>query len=422
MEIFTSQLDSGIGYAFQRISSPVAYCALSIKAGTRNETNLYNGVAHLTEHMLFKGTTKRGSKRINNFLERLGGELNAYTTKEETVIHATVLKEDIGKAVELLSDLAFNSLFPEKELIKEKEVVLEEISSYKDTPSEQIFDDFEEYIFGNHPLAQPILGTPKSVRKIGVQQIKEFTSQYYKLPNMTFSIVADISNDRGVALVNRYFGDKANLSSFPQLKDFEIVPNNAFFNSKSLLTPSVLETEKRVSKKTYQSHCVIGAPAYNLYDHRRLPLALLTNILGGPALNSRLNQVLREKYGLAYTVDAGYTPYTDIGLLAIYFGTDKNNIEKCLHILDNELASIREKGFSPSFLKASKKQLLGQLAISMDNAESQCLSMGKSMLFFKRIEPIEVTREKILQIESDQLLQIANELLDRKKMFTLIYS
>jgi len=415
MDIITSQLDSGIGYAFQRISSPVAYCALSIKAGTRNESDRYNGVAHLTEHMSFKGTTKRGAKRINNFLESLGGELNAYTTKEETVIHATVLKEDIGKAVELLSDLAFNSLFPEKELTKEKDVVLDEISSYKDSPSEQIFDDLDEYVFRDHPLAKPILGTPKSVKKIGVEHIKEFTSQYYQLPNMTFSIVADISNKRGLSLVNRYFGERGNISP-----DAFIEGNT--LSNKPCVIALPFDSEKRVAKKTYQAHCVIGVPAYNLYDPRRLPLALLTNILGGPALNSKLNQVLREKHALVYTVDASYALYTDTGLFTIYFGTDKNNIDKCLNILDNELESIREKSFSPAFLKASKKQLLGQLAISMDNAESQCLSMGKSLLFYKKVESIEVLREKILKIESAQLLQIAQELLDRKKMFTLIYS
>lgn len=421
MDIITSQLGSGIGYAFQRISSPVAYCALSIKAGSRNEIDKYNGVAHLTEHMLFKGTNKRGAKRINNFLEKLGGELNAYTTKEETVIHATVLKEDIGKAVELLSDLAFNSLFPEKELLKEKDIVLDEISSYKDTPSEQIFDDFEEYIFGSHPLAKPILGTPKSVRKIGVEQIKEFTSKYYQPKNMTFSIVADISNERGISLVNRYFGEGDNRFALDQSKSSENTTRD-LINSKLPLIALPEQIEKRVIKKTYQAHCVIGIPAYNLYDSRRLPLALLTNILGGPALNSKLNQVLREKYALAYTVDAGYTPYTDTGLFTIYFGTDKNNIDKCLTILDNQLESIREKGFSPTSLKASKKQLLGQLAISMDNAESQCLSMGKSLLFYKKVEPIEVIREKIQNIDSAQLLQIAQDLLDRKKMVTLIYS
>lgn len=421
MDIITSQLGSGIGYAFQRILSPVAYCALSIKAGTRNEIDKYNGVAHLTEHMLFKGTNKRGAKRINNFLEKLGGELNAYTTKEETVIHATVLKEDIGKAVELLSDLAFNSLFPEKELLKEKDIVLDEISSYKDTPSEQIFDDFEEYIFGSHPLAKPILGTPKSVRKIGVEQIKEFTSKYYQPKNMTFSIVADISNERGISLVNRYFGERDNRFALDQSKSSENTTID-LIDSKLPLIELPEQFEKRVIKKTYQAHCVIGIPAYNLYDSRRLPLALLTNILGGPALNSKLNQVLREKYALAYTVDAGYTPYTDTGLFTIYFGTDKNNIDKCLTILDNQLESIREKGFSPTSLKASKKQLLGQLAISMDNAESQCLSMGKSLLFYKKVEPIEVIREKIQNIDSAQLLQIAQDLLDRKKMVTLIYS
>ncbi|MFA6770248.1 MAG: pitrilysin family protein [Bacteroidales bacterium] len=422
MDIITSQLESGIGYAFHKISSPVAYCALSIKAGTRDEADNFNGVAHLTEHMLFKGTSKRGAKRISNFLERLGGELNAYTTKEETVIHATVLKEDIGKAVELLSDLAFNSLFPEKEFIKEREIVLEEISSYKDIPAEQILDDFDHYLFGEHPLAKPILGTAKSVKKIGVEQIKKFTDRYYKPSNMTFSIVANMSNERAMSLVNRYFGGGDNLLTWPSPKELEVESKQLFSSSKSLLGPSISQPEKRVVKRTFQAHCVVGVPAYDLYDPRRLPLALLTNILGGPALNSKLNQALREKYAMAYTVDASYTPYTDTGLFTIYFGTDKNNIDKCLNILDNQLEVIRDRGFTPTALKASKKQLLGQLAISMDNAEAQCLTMGKSMLFYNKVEPIEVIREKILTIESSQLLQIAQELLDRNKMFTLIYS
>ncbi|MGE0091635.1 MAG: M16 family metallopeptidase [Bacteroidales bacterium] len=412
MDITVKRLDSGIGYVFRKISSPVAYCALSIKAGTRDESLVQNGIAHLTEHMLFKGTTKRGAKRINNFLEKLGGELNAYTTKEETVIHATVLKEDIGKAVELLADLAFNSLYPEKELVKEKDIVLDEIASYKDSPSEQIFDDFDEYLFGDHPLAMPILGKPKSVKRISVNDIKDFTAKHYTLSNMTFSIVADISDARGESMVMKHFGGGSIVSATEHVAEGNPV--------QLVVLPEW--KEKRILRKTYQAHCVVGVPAFDLYDARRLPLALLTNILGGPALNSKLNLVLREKHAMAYTVDATYTPYTDTGLFTIYFGTDKSNIDKCLDILDKELFAIRSKELSPSFLKSAKKQLLGQLAIATDNAESQCLSMGKSLLFYGKVEPIELVREKIGKIDSVELLEIASGLLDRDKMFTLVYS
>lgn len=409
MDITTLQLDSDIKYAFKHISSPVAYCALSVKVGTRDEDIPLNGIAHFTEHMIFKGTAKRSANTINNFLEKLGGELNAYTTKEETVIQATVLKEDLSSAVELLADLAFNSTFPQKELVKEREIILEEISSYRDTPSELIFDDFDEYIFGRHPLSKPILGTPGSIKHIGVDEIKSFTSKYYKTNNMSFSIVADILPEKGIKLVNRYFCSKGD-----KLMD----------DTKSTGVYDVKEFEpklKILSKKTHQSHCLIGAKAYTLYQDDRLPLSLLTNILGGPALNSRLNQILREKYGLAYTVDATYTPYHDTGLFTIYFGTDKNNVDRCLELVDRELSVIMQKEISPYQLKAAKKQLLGQLAISMDNAESQCLSMGKSLLVYGKVESMDNISEKVGQITSKQLNDVAKKILSPDNLYFLIY-
>ncbi|HBY01629.1 MAG TPA: hypothetical protein DEG92_03670, partial [Rikenellaceae bacterium] len=284
------------------VPSPVAYCALSIKVGTRNEHPSLNGIAHMTEHMLFKGTATRSSVSINNYLESLGGELNAYTTKEETVIQATVLKEDLSKAVELLCDLAFNSRFPEKELEKEKEVILEEIKSYKDSPSELIFDDFEEELFGGHPLAGNILGTPKSLKRISTNDIREFTSLNYRPENMSFSIVADLPAEKCEKLVKRYFGNNEKIS--------ESIDSNVAVP----IPPCIGGTVKVISKRSYQTHCVIGGRAYSFYDRQRLPLAILTNIIGGPALNSKLNQLLREKHALAYSVDASYTPFTDTGV------------------------------------------------------------------------------------------------------------
>ena len=438
MSITTVKLDSGIRYAFRRISSPVAYCALSIKAGTRDEAENSNGVAHLVEHMLFKGTKNKGAKRINNLLESLGGELNAYTTKEETVIHATVLKEDISKAVELLSDLAFNSIFPEKELLKERDIVLEEIDSYKDSPSEQIFDDFDQYIFGTHPLSRPILGTPKSVKRLGVDDIMSFVKQNYYSSNMSFSIVADISAEKGAALISRYFenGGKdskkllsdaigENTLSETMVGGDDISQENRVNMIESQQISKMCSlggTIKRVSKKTHQAHCVMGSPAYTYYDKRRVVLALLTNILGGPALNSRLNQTLRERHALVYTVDASYTPYSDTGLFTIYFGSDKGSVDKALGIVRKELDKLIEKDMSETALKSAKKQLLGQLAIANDNAEARCLSMGKSLLVFNNVESMETLREKIWAVTASDIRVAAEDILGSEKMFTLIYS
>ncbi len=413
MDIFVKRLDSGMRVAHKQISSPVAYCSLSIKAGTRNESRELNGMAHLTEHMLFKGTMKRGARRINNYLERLGGELNAFTTKEETVIHATVLKEDIGKAVELLADIVFNSVFPEKELLKEKIIVMDEISSYKDTPSEQIYDDFDEYVFGSHPLAMPILGTPESVEAIDSSAIRSYTEFFYQPSNMSFTIVADISERRGVGLIKKHFGERL---------DNRISLGKENICDKTIPELTCLKGEKYVSMNTFQANCVAGTSAYNLFDNRRIPLALLTNILGGPSLNSRLNLALREKHALAYSVDASYTPYSDTGLFTIYFGTDKSNVDQSLSLIDKELSLLRSKALSVNVLNAAKKQFLGQLAISGDNAENQCLAMGKSLLFYDEIETIGAIKEKIEAVDPFELLEIANEIFDRDKMFTLVYN
>ena len=409
MTIITKKFENGLRFGFRAVSSPVAYLALSVKVGTRDEHPSLNGIAHMTEHMLFKGTTTRSSVSINNYLESLGGELNAYTTKEETVIQATVLKEDLSKAVELLCDLAFNSKFPEKELEKEKEVILEEIKSYKDSPSELIFDDFEEELFGGHPLAGNILGTPKSIKRITTKDIREFTSLNYRPENMSFSIVADLPVEKCEKLVRKYFehtGKTANAAEVPAVQP---------------MPPCVGGTVKIISKRSYQTHCVVGGRAYSFYDKRRLPLALLTNILGGPALNSRLNQVLREKHALAYTIDASYTPFTDTGVFSVYFGTDKSSLDKCISLVTKEFSLLKEKEISPGKLKAAKKQLLGQLAISMDNAEAQCLNIGKSLLVFNKVEPIGELRRKIEDITAHEIFEAANDIFSEDNLITLIY-
>lgn len=410
MNQIISRLDTGILFAFKQISSPVAYCALSIKAGTRDEPIQLSGIAHFAEHMLFKGTNKRGALSINGYLEKLGGELNAYTTKEETVIHATVLKEDLPKAVELLTDLAFNAIFPDKEIEKERGVILEEISSYKDTPSELIFDDFDEMIFAGHPLSTPILGFPKTIKRVDSKSLTQYRDTHYLTNNMSFSIVADTSAAKASALVNKYFGLYSKSNPVQTLS----TKTELLFEQKSAL-------EKILSKKTFQAHCVMGTTTYSYYDNRRYTAALLTNVLGGPALNSRLNTILREKHALAYSVEATNNSYTDTGLFSVYFGTEKSNIAKCRSLIFKEFDTVVNEGLSPAKLKAAKRQLLGQLAIASDNPEAQCLNMGKSLLVYGKVDSIEEIKSKIESISDSDIHEVAVDILNPSKLSTLIY-
>ena len=305
-------------------ASHVVRCALTIKAGTRNESVQYNGMAHLVEHMLFKGTLKRDSKSINDYLEKEGGELNAYTTKEEIVIYSTVMKEDFAKAADLLLELAFTSQFPQKELDKERSVIYDEIISYKDSPAESIYDHFETLLFSEHPLHLPILGEKKSLMRITPRLLSQFIAEFFIPSNMVFSIVGDITEgyarkciDRSLA---RYYKGEAALD-FRSESGADIqtaLPEN----SSSHLAGTVFS--KEVMKRNHQAHCIIGAAAYSYYDGwRRNALTLLCNILGGPASNSRLNMLLRERYAMVYNIEASYTPYTDTGIFSIYFGCDK---------------------------------------------------------------------------------------------------
>ena len=308
-------------FAFKRSLSPVAYCALHVKAGTRYEDKNQGGLAHFTEHLLFKGTQTKSANTVNSFIERLGGELNAYTTKEETVIHATVLKEDLRKAVGLLMDIAFRCTFPDREIEKERGVVLEEINTYKDSPAEQIYDDFEEYMFDGTPLSMPVLGKARYLKKIDRDTVSEYYRKMFIPENMYFTIVADIEESRARDMVSKAL-DTYSTSASNGLEDGE---GEAIAGSGQLGGNAPFE--KSVSRHSHQAHCVIGARAYSAYDSRRIPLSLLVNILGGPMANSRLNLILREKYGLVYSVDASYGLYTDAGTATIYFGCEKANVQ-----------------------------------------------------------------------------------------------
>ena len=408
--MINGKADCGLGYAVKRSGSAVAYCAISIKCGTRDEKGYHNGIAHFTEHTIFKGTEKRSATVINGYLDRLGGELNAFTTKEEIVFHATVLKEDLPKAAALLFELATCPTFPEHEIETEKGVVIDEIHSYKDSPSEDIYDRFEEMVFEGHPLSRNILGTAASVRKITRNELLGFVREKFLPGRMAFSIVADIDEKKMekdiLKLAENYFG-KEGLPATER---------------EAVNTPAAVPFNRTINKRNHQANCITGGLAPSLYEEReRLATVLLCNILGGPATNSILNSVLREKNGWVYGVECSYTQFADTGLVAISLGCDKANIDKCLKTIEKEIGKLQDEPLSPRKLKAAKKQLLGQLAISGDNGETQCLSMGKSLLAYGRITGGKETRALVEGIKAEDVQEMARKIFDPSKMSTLIY-
>jgi predicted Zn-dependent peptidase len=405
MDILLYTLDNDIRLVHHRIPGLVAHCGLIINTGSRDETVPEHGIAHFIEHMLFKGTKKRKAYHILSRLEDVGGELNAYTTKEETAIHASFLKEDYERAIELISDITFNSVFPEKEIEKEKDVVIEEINSYLDSPSELIFDDFEELIFADQPIGRNILGTPESVKSFSKKKINDFISNNYNTRQMVFCSVGNISDEKILKLFKTHF---ANI----------VTENNIERDNKTWLYKPASVTKKM---DTYQNHCIMGNLAYNLKDNRRMGMFLLNNILGGQGLNSRLNLSLREKNGLAYNVESSYNPYVDTGIFSIYFGTDSQYLNKSISIALYELKKLRTSRLGTIQLSKAKNQIKGYLARGYENHESLMLSLGKSLLIFDKIDSIEDLCRKIDAVTASELLETANDIFEPSKMSTLIY-
>lgn len=409
----------GLSYAVKKSGSAVGYCALSIKCGTRDEAGYHSGIAHFAEHTMFKGTAKKNASTINSYLDRLGGELNAYTTKEEIVLHATVLKEDLGKAASLLLELATSPTFPQNEIATEKGVVIDEINSYKDSPAEDVYDRFEEMLFEGHPLSGPILGTANSVRKITTEELLKFVKEKFTPERMALTVVAGIDEKslekKVLALSEKLFGNGEKEGNTSGTEDYK---------------PEFIRTDgvewkpfdKTVNKRNHQVNCVIGGMAPSLYEEKqRLATVLLCNILGGPATNSILNSILREKNGWVYGVECSYTQYADTGIVAICLGCDKENLDKCLKAIDKEISKLQAEPMSATKLKAAKKQLLGQLAISSDNGETQCLSMGKSLLAYGRVTPSDQVREKIEEITAEELMCAARAIFDKDRISKLVF-
>ena len=411
--IHTKTFACGLQFAFRRTRSQVAYSALAIKSGTRNDPEAFSGIAHMTEHMLFKGTVRRTPQQISNRLEMLGGELNAYTAKEETVLYSTVLREDTAKAVDLLFELAFTSTYPQKELDKERCVVIDEINMYKDSPSECIFEEFEQMLFSPSPLARPILGTTRSLKKIDSQALLDYVRENFRPENMCIAIVGNLPPQRAERIARAAAAKYIPADYVPASRPVRpTVPAEL---------PAPPRFEKEVAKKNHQVNCIIGTTAYSFYDERRMELILLANLLGGPSANSRLNQLLREKNALVYAIDASFTQFADNGSMLIYFGCEKPNLDKCLELVHAELAAIREKPLSERALRIARRQLIGQLAVASDNGEAQALSMAKSMLVFGEVMPDEEVRRRLEAITPESLQRVAREVLAEERLCTLIF-
>ena len=398
---------NGMRFALKRSNSQVAYCAMSVRCGTSAEPEALCGLAHLSEHMLFKGTSRRSSTSINDRLEKLGGELNAYTTKEEIVIYSTTLKEDVLKAIDLLFEIAFDSVFSPKELEKEKSVVVDEINLYKDSPSDYIFDDFEQFLYEGCSLSRSILGTAESLKGITSEDLKAFNRACFQPCNMSFTVVGDFE-----------FGKIADAVEKHMLK---YAPQDASAKPVEAPRARVNVFRKDESKGHHQSNCIIGAPAYSLYDKRRIALVLLMNILGGPSSNSRLNSLLRERKALVYNIEASYTQYARTGSALIYFGCEKENVDKCVRLVLGELAKMRTTPLSSNALFCAKKQLLAQNAISSENGEVQALSIGRSLLCYGDFLSDAEVRSRVEALTAEDLQAAANDIFAENKLSFLIY-
>ena len=400
----------GLRYAVRRGGNAVGYCSLTIKCGTRDEGVHHSGIAHFTEHTIFKGTSKKSARVINSYLERLGGDLNAFTTKEEIVLHSTVLKEDLGKAASLLLELATSPIFPEEQIAIEKGVVIDEINSYKDSPADDVYDKFEEALLSGHPLGKPILGTAASVKKISSKELQEFTQERFTPGNMALAIVADVDEKKLESQVLK-LAEKVFDSSWKESPERELLPVTA-----------IESFHRTVDKRNHEVNAVIGNLAPSLFDAQgRFPAILLGNIMGGPASNSLLNDLLRERNGWVYGVETSYTQYSETGVMAISLGCDKCNLEKCQEGVGKVIRKMQDDLLGESSLKAAKKQLLGQLAISSDNGETQCLSMGKSLLAFGTIASDKENREAIEAVTAAQIQDTARIIFNPEKVSSLIF-
>jgi predicted Zn-dependent peptidase len=398
-------LPNGIRVIHKQINSDVAHCGLMINAGTRDESEAEHGIAHFIEHCLFKGTTKRKPYHILTRIEDVGGELNAYTSKEETCVYATFLNDYYKRATELISDIVFNSVFPEKEIEKERTVIADEIYAYKDNPAEEIYDRFEELIFPDHPIGRDILGTEAHLKSFTRLHIQQFISRCYNTDEIVFSSIGNIATAALKKITEKTLG------KIPEnLRKYKRTAPKAY-ESKDLL----------YRKNVYQTHVIMGGRAYSAQEKKRTGLIVLNNLLGGPGMSSRLNLAVREKFGLTYQLDSQYQIYSDCGLWNIYMGTEKDSMHRSVELCMKELKKLRKEKLSILQLHKAKQQIIGQIAISQENHNALMLSFAKSFMHFNKVDSFKETVDKIHKITANELLAIANEIYDEDQMCVLTY-
>lgn len=451
MKYNTYTLDNGLRIIHLPSDSKVVYCGYQINAGTRNEEPGEEGLAHFCEHVTFKGTERRKAWHILNCLESVGGDLNAYTNKKGTVYYSAILKEHIARAVDLLTDIVFHSVYPQAEIDKEVEVICDEIESYNDSPAELIYDEFENIIFKGSPLGHNILGTAEQVRSFKTEDALRFTRKLYRPDNAIFFAYGDIDFKKLVKLIRKALADddsgklaenaansvgKLAEEKLPQISQITQISGdeNSITTEKSVSSVKSVGPENYPSvgkeiagqtivmqKNTHQAHVMIGTRAYDVNDSRRMPLYLLNNMLGGPGMNAKLNLALREHNGLVYTVESTMVAYGDTGIWSIYFGCDEHDVKRCLRLVRKELDKFMQKPLSEAQLKAAKKQIKGQVGVACDNRENFALDFGKSFLHYGWEKNVDRLYEQVDEITAEQIQAVAQELFDKDRITTLIF-
>nr|WP_302229791.1 pitrilysin family protein [uncultured Prevotella sp.] len=457
MKYNTYTLDKGLRIIHLPSDSKVVYCGYQINAGTRNEEPGEEGLAHFCEHVTFKGTERRKAWHILNCLESVGGDLNAYTNKEGTVYYSAILKEHIARAVDLLSDIVFHSVYPQAEIDKEVEVICDEIESYNDSPAELIYDEFENILFKGSPLGHNILGTAEQVRAFKTEDALRFTRKLYRPDNAIFFAYGDIDFKKLVKLIQKALGEcpkgrelacSADCKSAETPTEERIAEktptderiaeetptgetpteemeagdaNHKVQSSKFNVQSKVAGKTIVMQKNTHQAHVMIGTRAYDVNDDRRMPLYLLNNMLGGPGMNAKLNLALREHNGLVYTVESTMVAYGDTGTWSIYFGCDEHDVKRCLRLVRKELDKFMQKPLSDAQLKAAKKQIKGQIGVACDNRENFALDFGKSFLHYGWEKNVDRLYEQVDEITAAQIQAVAQELFDKDRLTTLIF-
>jgi predicted Zn-dependent peptidase len=405
MNYSTHRLKNGIRLVHSLSDIEIAYCGIIVNTGSRDEEDNEHGLAHFIEHALFKGTKKRRSYHILNRLESVGGDVNAFTTKEDTCIYTAFLSQYYSRSLELLSDMVFNSNFPENEIEKEKDVIVDEINSYKDSPSDLIFDEFEDDIFNGWSLGKNILGHPSKIKAYTREDLIRFKEKNYPTNQMVIFSIGKIDFKYLIKLTEKYFsGVVEKITNQRKLENIVYLPFN-----------------KSKRKKTHQLHCIIGNIAYNFHDEKRTTLSLLNNILGGTSMNSRLSMALREKNGFAYDIESNYTGYSDNGIFSLYFGTDKNKFEKSLKLIYKEFDQLKNNKLGILQLKRAKQQLIGQIAISAENKENSAINLGKAIMLFDKMDSLEELNQKIEEVKAEEIMEVANEILDTNKLSILVF-